>query len=109
MQFTELHLNASLLKAIAEERFQTPTQVQEKAIPPILAKKNVIVSAQTGTGKTAAFALPILQLLLDRQTPEKKTKRIKSLIVTPTRELCLQIEANFKSYAKHTDLTTTAV
>ena len=57
MQFTELHLNASLLKAIAEERFQTPTRVQEKAIPPILAKKNVIVSAQTGTGKTAAFAL----------------------------------------------------
>lgn len=109
MQFTELHLNASLLKAIAEERFQTPTLVQEHAIPPILAKKNVIVSAQTGTGKTAAFALPILQLLLDRQNTEKKPKRIKSLIVTPTRELCLQIEANFKSYAKHTDLTTTAV
>ena len=82
---------------------------KKKAIPPILAKKNVIVSAQTGTGKTAAFALPILQLLLDKPTPEKKTKRIKSLIVTPTRELCLQIEANFKSYAKHTDLTTSAV
>ena len=100
MQFTELQLNASLLKAIAEERFQTPTLVQEQAIPPILAKKNVIVSAQTGTGKTAAFALPILQLLLDRQDIKKKLKRIKSLIVTPTRELCLQIEANFKSYAK---------
>ena len=109
MQFTELPLNASLLKAIAEERFQTPTRVQEQAIPPILAKKNVIVSAQTGTGKTAAFALPILQLLLDRQDSEKKQKKIKSLILTPTRELCLQIEANFKSYAKHTDLKTTAV
>jgi ATP-dependent RNA helicase RhlE len=109
MQFSDLQLNASLLKAIAEERFHTPTLVQEQAIPPILAKKNVIVSAQTGTGKTAAFALPIIELLLQRQDTAHKKQRIKSLIVTPTRELCLQILENFKSFAKHTNLVTTAV
>ena len=74
MQFTDLQLNASILKAIAEERFHTPTKVQEQAIPPILAKRNVIVSAQTGTGKTAAFALPILQLLSE----EEKQIRLRS-------------------------------
>lgn len=109
MQFTDLQLNASILKAIAEERFHTPTKVQEQAIPPILAKRNVIVSAQTGTGKTAAFALPILQLLSEEENNKKKSPNIKSLIITPTRELCLQIEENFKSYGKYTEITTTAV
>ena len=109
MQFTELQLNPSILKAIAEERFHIPTLVQEKSIPPILEKKNVIVSAQTGTGKTAAFALPIIQLLLDKQDAEKRSKKIRSLIITPTRELCLQIEENFKNYAKYTNLRITAV
>ena len=109
MQFSELPFHKSILKAVAEERFHTTTEVQEKAIPLVLAKKNVIVSAQTGTGKTAAFALPIIQLLLEKQEEEKGTKKIKSLIVTPTRELAIQILENFTSYSKHTDLTTTAV
>ena len=109
MQFTELQLNPSILKAIAEERFHIPTLVQEKSIPPILEKKNVIVSAQTGTGKTAAFALPLIQLLFDKQDAEKRSKKIRSLIITPTRELCLQIEENFKNYAKYTNLRITAV
>ncbi|MDN3619975.1 DEAD/DEAH box helicase [Polaribacter undariae] len=111
MQFSELPLHKSILKAVAEERFHRPTQVQEKAIPLVLAKKNVIVSAQTGTGKTAAFALPIIQLLLDKEVEEdKKTKKkIKSLIITPTRELAIQILENFVSYSKYTDLKTTAV
>ena len=83
MQFSELPLNKSILKAVAEERFHRPTLVQEKTIPLVLDKKNVIVSAQTGTGKTAAFALPIIQLLLGEQDSEKSEKKIKSLIVTP--------------------------
>jgi ATP-dependent RNA helicase RhlE len=109
MQFSEISLNKSILKAIAEERFHTPTLVQEKTIPEVLAKKNVIVSAQTGTGKTAAFALPIIQLLFEKQDAENAEKKIKSLVVTPTRELAIQILENFKSFSKYTNLTTTAV
>ncbi len=109
MQFSELPLHKAILKAVAEERFHSPTQVQEKAIPLVLAKKNIIVSAQTGTGKTAAFALPIIQLLLEKQEEEKESKKIKSLIVTPTRELAIQILENFTRFSKHTALTTTAV
>ena len=109
MQFTEFPFHSSILKAVAEERFHKPTLVQEQAIPLVLSKKNVIVSAQTGTGKTAAFALPIIQLLLDKEVEENETKKIKSLIVTPTRELAIQILENFKSYSKYTELTTTAV
>jgi ATP-dependent RNA helicase RhlE len=109
MQFSDFPFNKSILKAVAEERYQTPTLVQEKAIPLVLAKKNVIVSAQTGTGKTAAFALPIIQLLSDKLVDENEVKKIKSLVVTPTRELAIQILENFKSYSKYTNLKTTAV
>ena len=75
MQFSELSLHKSILKAVAEERYHTTTQVQEKTIPLVLAKKNTIVSAQTGTGKTAAFALPIIQLLLDKKDTEEGEKK----------------------------------
>ena len=109
MQFSELPLHTSILKAVAKERFHTPTLVQQKTIPFVLKKKNVIVCAQTGTGKTAAFALPIIQLLLDKRETEKREKKIKSLILTPTRELAIQILENFISYTKYTDLSTTAV
>ena len=109
MQFSELPLDSSILKAVKEERFHTPTAVQEKAIPVILDKKNVIVAAQTGTGKTAAFALPIVQLLFDKQDSNARKKHIKALVITPTRELAIQIEENFKSFTKYTDLETTAV
>tara|TARA_R110002049_G_scaffold67310_4_gene174929 strand:+ start:585 stop:1820 length:1236 start_codon:yes stop_codon:yes gene_type:complete len=109
MQFSEFPFNKSILKAIAEERFQTPTLVQEQAIPLVLDKKNVIVSAQTGTGKTAAFALPIIQLLFDKLDVEKGEKKIKSLVVTPTRELAIQILENFKSFSKYSNLRATAV
>ena len=109
MQFSELPLHTSILKAVAEERFHTPTLVQQKTIPFVLKKKNAIVCAQTGTGKTAAFALPIIQLLLDKRDTEKREKKIKSLILTPTRELAIQILENFISYTKYTDLSTTAV
>lgn len=109
MQFSELPLHTSILKAVAEERFHTPTLVQQKTIPFVLKKKNVIICAQTGTGKTAAFALPIIQLLLDKRDTEKREKKIKSLILTPTRELAIQVLENFISYTKYTDLSTTAV
>ncbi|MDG1397309.1 MAG: DEAD/DEAH box helicase [Polaribacter sp.] len=109
MQFTKLPLNKSILKAVAEARFHRPTLVQEKTIPLVLEQKNVIVAAQTGTGKTAAFALPIIELLYDNQDAEKGAKTIKALVVTPTRELAIQILENFKTFAKYTNLRATAV
>ena len=109
MQFTELPLHKSILKSLSEARFQRPTLVQQKTIPLVLAKKNVIVAAQTGTGKTAAFALPIINLLFDKQDAEKGAKTIKALVVTPTRELAIQIEENFTLFSKYTNLRTTAV
>lgn len=109
MQFKELPLHQKILKAVAEARFHKPTLVQRRAIPEILNKKNVIVSAQTGTGKTAAFALPIINLLFDKQDEEKSEKKIKALVISPTRELAIQILANFKSYSKYSNLRSTAV
>ena len=109
MKFAEFSLNESILKAVSEERFHTATLVQQKVIPSVLAKKNMVVSAQTGTGKTAAFALPIIQLLSEKLVEEKEVKKIKSLIITPTRELAIQILEKFTSYSKYTNLSTTAV
>lgn len=109
MNFKELKLNRPLLRAIAERGYDAPTLVQEKAIPLVLEKHDLIASAQTGTGKTAAFALPILQLLFDKQDAPKKGKKIRALVVSPTRELALQIEENFKTYSQYTNLRTTVV
>ncbi|CDF78507.1 DEAD/DEAH box helicase [Formosa agariphila KMM 3901] len=109
MSFKDLHLNRPLLRAIAESGYNEPTLVQEQTIPFVLEGKDVIASAQTGTGKTAAFALPILQLLFDNQDAPKRGKKIKALIVSPTRELAIQIEENFKNYSKYTNLTSTVV
>ena len=89
MHFSDLNLNKPLLKAIFEKNHETPTKVQIQTIPLVLAKKNVIASAQTGTGKTAAFALPILQLLFHQQDTNKEQKKIRALIVSPTRELAV--------------------
>ncbi|AQS92878.1 RNA helicase [Polaribacter sp. BM10] len=110
MQFSKFSLNNSILKAVSEERFHTATLVQEKAIPLILDKKNVIVSANTGTGKTAAFALPILELITkETENLETEKKKIKSVILTPTRELAIQILENFESFGKYTNSNATAV
>jgi len=106
MSFKDLQLNKPILKAIAEQGYDNPTLVQEKAIPLVLAKCDLIASAQTGTGKTAAFALPILQLLFDKQDAEKGGKKIKALVVSPTRELAIQIQDNFKVYSQYTNLRT---
>lgn len=109
MSFKDLQLNKPLLRAIADAGYDNPTLVQEKTIPLVLSKKNIICSAQTGTGKTAAFALPILQLLFDKQDAPKKGKKIRALMVSPTRELAIQIQENFKLYAKNTNLRSTVI
>jgi ATP-dependent RNA helicase RhlE len=109
MQFKDLQLNKPFLKALFEKEYELATPVQEQTIPLVLAKKDVIASAQTGTGKTAAFALPILQLLFDRQDAGKKAKKIRALVVSPTRELAIQIEESFKLYGKYTNLRTTVL
>ncbi|MDO5981616.1 DEAD/DEAH box helicase [Flavivirga spongiicola] len=109
MSFKDLQLNRPILRAIAETGYDEPTLVQEKTIPLVLDKKDVIVSAQTGTGKTASFALPILQLLFDKQDASKKGKKIRALIVSPTRELAIQIGENFKNYSTYTNLRSTVV
>ncbi|WP_299251288.1 DEAD/DEAH box helicase [uncultured Lacinutrix sp.] len=109
MSFKDLKLNRPLLRAIAEKGYDNPTLIQERTIPLVLDKKDVIASAQTGTGKTAAFALPILQLLYDKQDAGKSQKKIRALIISPTRELAIQIQENFQEYATHTNLKSTVV
>ena len=109
MSFKDLQLNRPILRAVAEAGYDNPTLVQEKTIPLVLEGKDVIVSAQTGTGKTAAFALPILQRLFNNQEAPKKGKKIKALIISPTRELAIQIENNFKTYSTYTNLTTSVI
>ncbi|KJD33484.1 RNA helicase [Tamlana nanhaiensis] len=109
MAFSDFQLNKPILKAIEEAGYLAPTLVQEKTIPSVLNKKDVIVSAQTGTGKTAAFALPILQQLFNYQDAPKKGKKIKALIVSPTRELASQIQDNFKALGKYTNLRSTVI
>ncbi len=106
MKFTDLHLNTDILKALSEEKYHTATLVQQKVIPLVLNKKDVIVGSQTGSGKTAAFALPIINNLLEKQDSEKTQKKIKALIISPTRELAIQIEQSFNTYAKHTNILT---
>ncbi|WP_152287878.1 DEAD/DEAH box helicase [Flavicella marina] len=109
MDFKDLKLNKPIVRSLLENGYETPTLVQQQAIPLILEKNDVVVSAQTGTGKTAAFALPILQLLFDKQDAPKRGKKIRALVVSPTRELAVQIEENFKKYARYTNLRSTVV
>jgi len=109
MSFKDLKLNKPILRAVAEAGYDNPTLVQEQTIPLVLEGKDVITSAQTGTGKTAAFALPILQLLYDKQVASKKGKKIRALVVSPTRELAIQIAKNFASYSTHTNLKSAVV
>ncbi|MFT5820641.1 MAG: ATP-dependent RNA helicase RhlE [Crocinitomix sp.] len=109
MHFLELELHNNLLKAISEQGYTKPTLIQEKVIPLVLAGKDVIGSAQTGTGKTAAFALPILQALLESGHVVKRGKKLVALILSPTRELAVQLDEAFKTYAKHTNITSAVV
>lgn len=101
MTFKELNIIEPILKAIEEKGYNMPTPIQEKAIPVALAGKDVLGCAQTGTGKTASFAIPIIQLLQNSKEDAKR-KGIKALILTPTRELALQISECIDDYAKYT-------
>lgn len=94
--------------ALYEEGYTTPTPIQAQSIPIVLAGKDLLGCAQTGTGKTAAFTLPIIQLLLQNSNGEKR-KKIRSLIVTPTRELAIQIAESFNAYGRHTPLNCTVI
>lgn len=102
MSFKNLDLNESLLKALDTQGYTTPTPIQTQAIPVVLSGKDLLGVAQTGTGKTAAFGLPILQLLSEKNASHRG---IKALILTPTRELAIQIDESLAAYGKHTKLS----
>jgi ATP-dependent RNA helicase RhlE len=108
MQFQSLNIIEPILKSLKEEGYTTPTPIQAQAIPIVLEGTDLLGCAQTGTGKTAAFAIPILQLLSANKTYDKKRK-IRSLIVTPTRELAIQIGESFNNYGRHTGLKCTVI
>jgi len=106
--FSDLHLSAPLLKAVAEEGYTHPTPVQEKAIPAILQGRDILAGAQTGTGKTAGFTLPILELL-SKQPRAKGKNPIRVLILTPTRELAAQVGESVKTYGKYMPFKSTVI
>ena len=104
MTFHELNLTEPILRALKTEGYTVPTPVQYSAIPLILDRKDILGSAQTGTGKTAAFAIPIIQLMNEDKSNQRGKRPIRSLILTPTRELAIQIGESFATYGKHTNL-----
>jgi len=108
MSFNNLGLSAPLLKAIKEQGYTKPTPIQEQAIPVILNRKDILAGAQTGTGKTAGFTLPMLELL-SRAKPTKGKHQIKALILTPTRELAAQVGESVELYGKHLPFKSTVI
>src|SRR3954453_13356220 len=104
MSFRDLGLEANILKAVQEAGYTEPTPIQAAAIPQILAGHDLIGIAQTGTGKTAAFVLPILAKLAGMIGSGGQRRGIRALVVAPTRELVVQIEENVRAYAKHLPL-----
>ncbi|WP_174889012.1 ATP-dependent RNA helicase RhlE [Candidatus Williamhamiltonella defendens] len=109
MSFHSLGLNADILRAVSEHNYSAPTPIQRQAIPLILAKRDLMASAQTGTGKTAAFTLPLLQLLSQNTALVKGRRQIRALILTPTRELAAQIAQNVSDYSQYLQLRSLAV
>jgi ATP-dependent RNA helicase RhlE len=107
MSFQSLGLSEALLKAISKKGYTTPSPIQQKAIPPILEGKDMLASAQTGTGKTAGFTLPMLQIL--SQKPSIRHRPVRALILTPTRELAAQVFANVKEYGEFVDLRSAVI
>ncbi len=109
MKFNELGLIDPVLDAINDTGYETPTEIQQKGIPTVLKRKDVLGIAQTGTGKTAAFAIPIIQLIHKIDGHAGKNPALRALIVTPTRELAIQIDENIKAYNKYTKLKHTVI
>ena len=105
MSFKNLRLIEPILKALDQEGYETPTQIQEKSITPILDRRDILGCAQTGTGKTAAFTIPILQLMHEhREASSSRVRTIDCLILTPTRELAIQIGESIAAYGRHLSL-----
>ncbi len=109
MAFKKLDLIDPILKALIAEGYTTPTPIQQQSIPLILERRDLLGCAQTGTGKTAAFAIPILQILYQDKQEDRGPRKIKVLILTPTRELAIQIDESFAAYGKFTGLTHTVI
>ena len=109
--FAELGLAPELLRAVTEAGYTTPTPIQQQAIPVVLAGRDVMGGAQTGTGKTAGFALPILHKLLPQAntSPSPARHPVRALILAPTRELAIQVEEAVKTYGKYTGIRSTCV
>ncbi len=108
MSFENLNIIEPILKALKDEGYSNPTPIQSQAIPLVLQHKDLLGCAQTGTGKTAAFAIPILQLLHEN-TDKNSKRKIKALVMTPTRELAIQIDESFAAYGRYTGLRHTVV
>ncbi len=109
MKFSELELIEPILKALEDKSYTNPTPIQAKAIPLVLKRKDILGCAQTGTGKTAAFAIPIIQLIQKKEGNRKGKPLMRALIITPTRELAIQIDENIKAYSKYTKLRHTVI
>ena len=109
MSFENLDLIEPILRALKTEGYEKPTPIQEQAIPIILQRNDLLGCAQTGTGKTAAFAIPIIQLLCATNLPAKGRRKIKALVVTPTRELAIQIGESFSAYGRYAGLKHTVI
>ncbi len=112
MSFSSLKLSSPILKTLADLGYKQPTAIQNKAIPVVLSGRDIIAAAQTGTGKTASFVLPLLEQLNSRykKTNHKlRGKRIRALILVPTRELAVQVEASISQYAQHLDISSMAM
>ena len=109
MNFKDLNLVKPILKAIEHEGYEHPSPIQAKAIPLLLGGKDLLGCAQTGTGKTAAFAIPILQMLYNRRTDSVTKRSVQALVLTPTRELAAQVAQSFDAYGRYTGLKTAVV
>lgn len=109
MTFQHLNISQSTLKALSEKEYNTPTPIQQQTIPVVMKGKDVIGIAQTGTGKTAAFAIPLIEQLGTLRKNSREKRQIKALILTPTRELAIQIDEAFAEYGKYSDLKHTVV
>src|SRR5437762_7517314 len=111
MSFSSLGLSDALLRAVADQGYTVPTPIQLQAIPAVLAGGDLLAGAQTGTGKTAGFVLPMLQRLATNPSPYPSGARkpLRALILTPTRELAAQVEASIKTYGRHLKVTSTVV
>lgn len=109
MTFKELNISEPILRALSDKKYEIPTPIQEQAIPIVFSGRDLLGIAQTGTGKTAAFAIPVIQLIRQLGVRKERGREIKTLILTPTRELAIQIDECFNDYSKYTDITHTVI